>query len=141
MPFAHVRLKLWCSSIAMLLALGFVTGPFASAAEPYTSRHENVLGTSLDLVIHAENPDVVDQAERAVLAEVDRLAAILSTWDKSSEFSRWRNGPAVDTPISPELFEVLSLCDKWKAASHGSFNASAQAVCALWKNAAKTGHR
>lgn len=112
-------------------------GNLAGAGQPYSSRHENVLGTTLDVVIRSETPAAADRAETAVLAEIDRLAAILSTWDAGSEFSRWHKGPQTPAAVSRELFEVLGLCDKWRLASDGAFNAGAQAVCKLWKDGAR----
>ncbi|MBS0267215.1 MAG: FAD:protein FMN transferase, partial [Planctomycetes bacterium] len=144
MPVLHPDLTVWCRSLALLIVLGFgltqpIAGQQAWAAEPYTARHEQVLGTSLDLVIHADDAEVIEQAEATVLAEIDRLAAILSTWDASSEFRRWHGAPPAPRAASPELFEVLSLCDLWKTTSGGAFNPSAQAICALWKAGAQTG--
>jgi thiamine biosynthesis lipoprotein len=41
--------------------------------------------------------------------------------------------------VSPELFEVLSLFDKWRVQSAGALDASAEVVGKLWKDAAKRG--
>ena len=38
--------------------------------------------------------------------------------------------------ISPELFEVLSLFDKWRGLTDGALDASAEAITRVWKNAA-----
>ncbi len=122
------------SSFAVFVAL---CGNFAEADQPYASRHENVLGTTLDLVIRAESPETADRAESRVLAEIDRLAGVLSTWDANSEFSRWHRGPKAPSVVSPDVFDVLSLCDKWSLASGGAFNAGAQAICRLWKEGSR----
>lgn len=134
MPHRRNRGRMLWSLSALAVALW---GNFAGAGQPYASRHENVLGTTLDLVIRADRPEAADRAETAVLAEIDRLAAILSTWDGGSEFSRWHQGPQTPVSVSPELFEVLGLCDKWRVASGGAFNAGAQAVCKVWKEGAR----
>jgi thiamine biosynthesis lipoprotein ApbE len=122
---------------ALAGAAAFLWGNSAGAHQPYASRHENVLGTTLDLVIDAENYEVAEGAETTVLAEIDRLAAILSTWVETSEFSQWRRAPKIPAVVSPELFDVLELCDKWRIESAGAFNACAQSVCAVWKQAAQ----
>ncbi len=71
------------------------------------------------------------------MSEIDRLNKILSGYDASSEFSRWMltNNKAVK--VSPELFEVLSLFDKWRVQSSGALDASAELVGKVWKDAAK----
>jgi thiamine biosynthesis lipoprotein len=106
-------------------------------AESYVSHFENVLGTSLEMKLDAESPEAADRAEAATLAEIDRLAAILSSYDKTSEFSHWfqTNGQAV--AVSPELLEVLSLFDRWRTATGGALDPAAEAVNRVWKNAGK----
>jgi thiamine biosynthesis lipoprotein len=102
----------------------------------YDFHYENVLGTSLELKIIASSRERSELAEKATLAEIDREAHILSSWDQDSEFSRWFR--TVDQPvhISPELFEVLNLFDKWRERTHGALDASAEAILRVWKNAA-----
>ena len=55
--------------------------------------HENVLGTSLELCVRADGPESARRAEHRVLTEIDRLAAIFSGYDSTSEFSRWQAAP------------------------------------------------
>jgi len=108
-----------------------------SPATNYTTHHENVLGTSMEMQVDADSPETSAKAEAAALAEIDRLAKLLSSYDKSSEFSRWfaTNGKAV--AVSPELLEVLGLFDQWRTATGGALNPAAEAVNRVWKNAAK----
>jgi FAD:protein FMN transferase len=44
------------------------------ASDSFTFHHENVLGTSLELSVLADNPEAARQAEHRVLTEIDRLA-------------------------------------------------------------------
>src|SRR3954447_696 len=80
----------------------------AVAADDFAFHHENVMGTSLELLVRAEGAEAARRAEGCVLREIDRLGAIFSGYDRASEFSRWQaatsRGP---TTVSPELFEVL----------------------------------
>src|SRR4051794_18470442 len=55
----------------------------------FESNFEYVLGTSLELKFEARNSADAAVAEKAALAEIDRLAAVLSGYDTRSEFSRW----------------------------------------------------
>ena len=111
----------------------------AGAADDFAFHHENVMGTALELRVLADDAEAARRAEARVLGEIDRLAAIFSGYDASSEFRRWqaaRNGP---TEVSPELFEVLRACDRWRAASGGAFDPRVQALSQLWKRLAAQG--
>ncbi len=102
----------------------------------YTEHYENVLGTSFDMKIVAATEAQADDAEAAALAEIDREAKILSSWDANSEFSRWFGTQGQPVRVSPELFEVLSLFDKWRERTDGALDASAEAITRVWQAAA-----
>jgi len=107
--------------------------------ELYVSNYENVLGTSLQLKILASSEAQSKQAGDLALAEIDREAKILSSWDPDSEFSRWfrtRNEPV---RVSPELFEIFSLFDRWRDATQGALDASAETITRVWQAAAARG--
>jgi len=105
----------------------------------YVADYENVLGTSLEIKIAAQNDNQAQLAENAALNEIDRLNKILSGYDANSEFMRWTKTNNTAVKVSSELFEVLSLFDKWKTQSNGALDASAEVVGKLWKDAAKRG--
>ena len=63
--------------------------PFAIAGD-YEFYHENVMGTSLELKVRADNLEAARWAEDRVLREIDRASAIFSGYDPASEFSRWQ---------------------------------------------------
>ena len=96
------------SACLLGVCLGLAGPPAAGAGEQeFTFYHENVMGTALELRVRADDAEAAGRAEARVLAEIDRLAAILSGYDPSSEFRRWQAAPAARSPVSPELFEVL----------------------------------
>ncbi|MEY2836518.1 MAG: hypothetical protein RLZZ557_2180, partial [Bacteroidota bacterium] len=103
----------------------------------YSSSFENVLGTSFDLKVKAVSETVADQAEAAALAEIDRLSAILSSYDTKSEFSRWQKTRNEAVGTSPELMRVFQLFDTWKLKTGGALDPAVGAAIDLWKNAAK----
>lgn len=105
----------------------------------HTFHHENVLGTSLEIKIATTAPADAAKAESAALAEIDRLAKILSTYDPQSEVSRWARTSGQPVRVSPELFEVLGLFDQWRARTGGALDASAEVVSRVWKQAAAQG--
>lgn len=123
------------------VAVGFlICGIAAAAAAPEwrTVRHEHVLGTALEMKFAAPGAAAAEAAERAALAEVDRLAGILSGYDAASEFSRWSATPGGPTRVSPELAEVLGLFDRWRDRTGGALDAAAESAGRLWRQAART---
>lgn len=121
--------------MSMLLAAGLLLS--AGGSGLYRSHHENVLGTSLELKIAARSEREAARAEAAALAEIDRLARILSAWDPASEFSRWNATRGRATRVSPELFETLSLFEQWRARTGGALNAGAESIGRVWRSAAQ----
>lgn len=104
-------------------------------ASAYSYSYENVLGTSFDLKVKALSEAQADQAEITALAEIDRLSAILSSYDTQSEFSRWQQTHGIPVKISPELFEVLEAYDHWTQRTHGALNPGAAVIIRVWKEA------
>lgn len=119
----------------LLAAAAAIVGP--SSDRLYVSHHENVLGTSAEFKIAAPHPRAAAAAEQAALAEIDRLAKILSAWDASSEFSRWNQTRGRAVPVSPELAEVLSLFDTWRTRTNGALNGAAETIGRVWREAEK----
>jgi thiamine biosynthesis lipoprotein ApbE len=110
----------------------------AGAAEDFTFYHENVMGTSLELLVRADDAGSASRAEERVLGEIDRLSALLSGYDPESEFRRWQASAPGQEPvaISPELFELLEASDQWRARSGGAFDPRVQVLSELWTRAA-----
>ncbi|HMG03371.1 MAG TPA: DUF2271 domain-containing protein [Edaphobacter sp.] len=125
---------------ALALSLSFVTAGYSAHAETPSTihifHHENVLGTSLELKVKASSNAQAKRAETAVLAEIDRENRILSAWSPSSEFSRWTRTHNTPVRVSPELFDVLSLFDRWREQTGGALDASAETAIRAWKLAA-----
>ena len=100
----------------------------SAAADPawHTFHHEHVLGTSLELRFAASKAGDAQRAEAAALAEIDRLAAVLSGYDANSEFSRWAATRGEARGVSADLFNVLALFDSWRERTHGAVDAAAE---------------
>lgn len=126
-------LKLTVVLGAWLCGLGATT---RAAFEDFTFHHENVMGTSLELRVRAATQDDALRAEERVLGEIDRLSAIFSSYDRTSELSRWQES-AAPTPVSPELFEILQASDHWSDTSGGAFDPRTEALSRLWARAAR----
>jgi thiamine biosynthesis lipoprotein ApbE len=129
------------SLLAAIVLIGVAAGTGSSTigghAHLYRFNYEDVLGTSLELKFDAVSEAQAQRAEKAALDEIDRDAKILSSWDTNSEFSRWARTSGEPVRVSPELFEVLGLYDKWRIRTNGALDASAEAVIRAWKNAAQ----
>jgi thiamine biosynthesis lipoprotein ApbE len=124
-------------AVTILLALpALAATALPERDQVFVSSYENVLGTSLDLKIYAPNAAAAAKTESAILDEIDRQAKILSSWDRTSEFSHWFSTRNTPVAVSPELFQVLSLFDRWRTSTGGALDASAEAAVQLWKTAA-----
>ncbi len=109
------------------------------AAGTWEFQHEHVLGTSLDVAIHAPSRTVANKAEAAALKEFNRQSRILSAWDATSEFSRWEKTRGVAVKVSPELMETLASFDAWRGQTHGVLDASTETAAKLWRAASVRG--
>ena len=130
--------------LAAGLLILLIGAPWISSrgSEPdFAFYHENVLGTSLELCVRALDRKTAEAAEERVLREIDRLAAIFSGYDATSELSRWQERRTVSGRISSELFEVLQACDFWIERTQGAFDPRAEALTRLWWRCAALGRR
>ncbi len=121
--------------VTIVLATGLCVPP-ARSADDYAFYHENVMGTSLELMVCADNIQAAKLAEERALGEIDRLSAIFSGYDQKSELVRWQSGPRVAIPISTELLEVLDLSARWTTRSKGAFDPRVEALTRLWSRCA-----
>ncbi|WP_165226447.1 DUF2271 domain-containing protein [Aquisphaera insulae] len=128
---------------SMILAclLGFLDdGPSPSAGgRDHDYFHENVMGTSLELRVRAADEPSARRAESRVLAEIDRLARVFSSYDPSSEIRRWQSGPPGPAHVSHELLDLLAACDGWRERSGGAFDARAEVFTRIWAGAERRG--
>src|SRR5689334_14266206 len=95
-------------SISFVAALTLSAAPTIGRDRLHTFQRENVLGTSFELKVLSASPAAASNAEAAALREIARENAILSSWDATSEFSKWFRTRGQAIRVSPELFEVLA---------------------------------
>jgi FAD:protein FMN transferase len=74
-----MRLVQACLKTLFVVLLSLTGSP--ARAERFDYHHENVFGTPFHLQIDAESRETTDAAETKVLAEIDPLAAIFSSYD------------------------------------------------------------
>ena len=104
-----------CTRLLLAVALLFCERTICRAADAQVFRfhHEAVIGTSLDLQVTRRMRSRA-AVEAAILAEIERLRKILSTYDPASEISQV-NARHAPVACSPELLEVLGFYDFWTA--------------------------
>jgi thiamine biosynthesis lipoprotein ApbE len=107
------------------------------AAGRWEFHHENVLGTSLDLRVAASSAEAAEAAESRVLAEIDRLNQIFSTYQSDSHFSRWQRSFEQPVALPAELLEVLAASQRWREQTSGAFNSGVEILSRLWQQAAR----
>jgi thiamine biosynthesis lipoprotein len=108
-----------------------------NAVAEFYFHHDHVIGTSLDVWITAADESAAEQAEDAILAEIERLRRIFSLYDSDSELSRL-NRTREPIAVSDEMIEVLRQYDVFQARSHGAFNGQLGELVHIWKEAEKT---
>ena len=130
----------WFPRLAFFVALAGSMTMAGRAAEPelFQYHHEGVLGTSLDLQVHAADGGQAEIVEKVVLEEIERLRKILSTYDPDSEISRF-NTSSGPVKCSAELLDVLGYYDFWNFKSGGAYNGHLGDLIAAWKGAEKAG--
>lgn len=127
--------------LAIAFGLFFTMSPAGRAeaeSREYSFRHENVLGTSLEIRLKAASENSARAAEARVLKEIDRQAKIYSGYDNTSELSRWMAGRMANGRVSTELFGLLARSQAWTEKTAGAFDIRVEAISRLWSTAAKS---
>jgi thiamine biosynthesis lipoprotein len=128
------RRGLWC--IFLCAASGLLHAAAAAQPEPapVEQHYDGVLGTSMDLSVHAPDTARVEAAIDAAVREIARLDAILSTWREDSALMRL-NRERSGSGLPRELIDVVTLCESWKERSSGIFSCRLNRVQKIWKDA------
>lgn len=109
-----------------------------AAQQPFPFHQDHVLGTSLDASIVATDKAVAEAGFATVTAEIERLRAVLSTYDPKSELSTLLATGSL-AAASPELRDVLTACAAWNERTGGAFDARVGGLVELWQSAVKAG--
>lgn len=107
-------------------------------SSPYHFHRDDLLGTSLDLQIVASTKADADAAAQEVYAEIQRLTALLSTYDEKSEISKL-NLTHDPVKVSPELLKILSFYEEYQQKTTGALSPQMGGLVALWTDAGKQG--
>lgn len=132
-PFRHVFTALWT-------AVAFAARGLLGAGTPLVLHENNVLGTSLDLQIVADSDAHAKAASDAILAEIERLRRILSTYDDATDAARLNAAPpGRPVKVAPELIAVLQACEQWTRDTRGAYSAQLGTLLDLWQQGVKAG--
>lgn len=119
-----------------LFVLAVTSQPLSVDGAHHRFHHENVLGTSLELIVHCEAATDAARAEAEALAEIDQLATILSSYDPASELNRFANLPMGQSlEISPALYHALRQSEQWWQLSGGAFHPATELLTRRWQSA------
>lgn len=119
----HRRRLLQFPAAAILPRLLAASSP--RSGSHYEFRRDNILGTSLDLVVEALSPAHAENAEAKILAEVERLSMVLSTYNATSEAARL-NRASGPFSASFELLSVLGAYESWRRRTNGALTSGAR---------------
>lgn len=98
------------------------------------------MGVDTRLVVYAPNQTTAENACSAAFARIAELDTIMSDYRVNSELSKLSDragGPAV--PVSPDLFKVLQVSQRFAQQSGGGFDVTIGPLVQLWRKARKSG--
>lgn len=99
-----------------------------------------VMGTVLEATLVAPDEATARAALAELFDEAERLEAIMTVYDASSELSHLNaaagNGPVA---VSPPLADVLRLSRRYSELTRGSFDVTVGPLVELWTDAARRG--
>jgi FAD:protein FMN transferase len=104
-----------------------------AVADIYKRHHDYVLGTSLDLSLNAPSVEHADQAEAAILSEIDRLRRVFSTYEEASEIVRLNQTDSL--AVSSDLVHVLDQCESYRRETGNALSCRIGGLVDSWTNA------
>ena len=115
----HARMKLLGSTLLLALFLFAGTG----RAEWLERVEDGIMGTRISVELWSDDREAGNAAIEAVLAEMRRIDAAMSTYKPSSEVSLL-NRLAAKEPVktSPELFDLLAKALQYSQETEGAFD-------------------
>ncbi len=92
------------------------------------------MGTDVQIIVFSDDPKLVETTFRQAEELVEKLAAILTDYEPTSE-TRLLSTRAAIQPIhvSEPLWEVLLEADRWNQRSDGAFDCALGSLTSLWR--------
>lgn len=109
-----------------------LSGLVPNATDP-ARRTVAVMGTWLHAEVAAPGGPSASAALEAAIAEVERMDALLGTWDPSAPLSRANRAPVgTPTPVPAEAAALLAEARGWAARTGGAFEPALGALVDAW---------
>ncbi|MDR0781155.1 MAG: DUF2271 domain-containing protein [Pseudomonadales bacterium] len=109
----------------------------AQNIQRFDQHYEGVLGTTLDLTFYGPDPNAMEQAADAAVAEIARMDAIFSNYRDDSEVARLNRERSLSN-ASPEMLDILELCARWERVTQQRFSCKLWRINQIWNEAEKT---
>ena len=94
------------------------------------------MGTLFRIVLYAESAGTAEKASDRAFSRVEEINQIFSDYVEDSELSQISQWAFYeDVIVSDEMWQLLSLSDKFYAASEGAFNIAMGPLTKLWRRA------
>jgi thiamine biosynthesis lipoprotein len=125
--------------LLLLPLVGLLSGFFAQAAQQpqgellRLEESADAMGATYTIALYGYDRERMAAAVDAAFEEVRRLDRLLSNYRAESDLSEI-NRHAAERPVkvTPELFELLSSCQKYSAASEGAFDITVGPLMKVW---------
>ena len=120
-------MRRFCLAVTLLLAAG---GP---AHADWHAREEAIMGTRIAVEVWNEDPAAAEKAIDAVIAEMHRIDAVMSTYKPESQLSRVnREAAASPVKVDPELARLVGRALEFSEMSGGAFDITYASVGYLY---------
>lgn len=117
----------------MLLFLTPLMVGSAVAAPTAVSKDTVLMGSAFSFTAVDENPQLAWNAIVAGIQEVERIEAMISSWQANSQTSGINRKAGIEpVAVSPELIALLERCDKISRLSNGFFDVSFASIDKVW---------
>ncbi len=120
-------MRRFCLAVTLLLAAG------APAHADWHAREEAIMGTRIAVEVWHEDPAAAEKAIDAVIAEMRRIDALMSTYKPESQLSRVnREAAAGPVKVDPELARLVARALEFSEMSGGAFDITYASVGYLY---------
>jgi FAD:protein FMN transferase len=120
-------MRRFCLAVTLLLAAG------APAHADWHAREEAIMGTRIAVEVWHEDPAVAEKAIDAVIAEMRRIDALMSTYKPESQLSQVnREAAAGPVRVDPELARLVARALEFSEMSGGAFDITYASVGYLY---------
>jgi thiamine biosynthesis lipoprotein len=117
--------------VSTLLTLAALT-PAQDEALQLRERELGVMGTSLEIRVLGENPDALERALDAAIAEIQRVEDLMTDW-RPSELTRLNDAAGAGPHVVPaELAELIARALQVGELTGGAFDVTYAGVGKLW---------